>query len=514
MLETTTRYCLSSDELTLKRAYVAYANWYTADANNGIFLLYVNQKNNLDLGIAYNALKWLGITWDNEIYININNSIFEKVSEELLDEQITVEDAHGYVYAPIEQQSFLVENPAKDGKSGKYTVNFKKYVVDMMKGVTHVVTPDERAELFTRRLSQANKVAKCPDFLILDPMPRFPDITIEHLRDRGILPEAIIAYFRYLFANSIELPDVKLSDTFTDNVVQYIKYASIKSFDYRVLMLLQEGCLKQQSQCSDIIHRRIYFRHLPTAYIQPVVEYLEREKLDPPGMPTIEHLIKLIHEYRTVDDFCMYQNLIYEQSYVLDPRVKSWILHNVSPIYEIIEDFRDAIADVPNEQFNSEVIESLLSKLKSKHHNIHGQSIYTMLIPILTCNLKKFDIIEAMAILGRERTLKRLDKVIELSRQDQGQKPKKPNPGKALLKKMGNLITITIGEFPISVDPCEELEIINELANSPPLVSLGPARYVAATVKRLKDKYQIDLEEDDPSVATRYYDAIKKAFEN
>ena len=206
----------------------ALFNWLYARSQAGVFILRIedtDQKRSSDIYMEeiIEDLKWLGLNWDEGPYFQTKRfDIYRSYAQKLLEKELAYKDGeaiifkipdekikiYDLVHGEIEVDNALIDDLVLMKSDGSPAYNFACVVDDIEMQITHVIRGDDHISNTNKQVAVYNALGvKPPKFahipLILGPdkaplSKRFGAVSITDYRKMGYLPQALVNYLSFL----------------------------------------------------------------------------------------------------------------------------------------------------------------------------------------------------------------------------------------------------------------------------------------------------------------------------
>lgn len=206
----------------------ALFNWLYARSQGGVFILRIedtDQKRSSDVYLReiIEDLKWLGLNWDEGPYFQAKRfDIYKSTAQRLLEKELAYKDGeaiifkipdvkvkiYDLVHGEIEVDNSLIDDLVLMKSDGSPAYNFACVVDDIEMQITHVIRGDDHISNTNKQVAVYNALGvKPPKFahipLILGPdkaplSKRFGAVSITEYRQMGYLPQALVNYLSLL----------------------------------------------------------------------------------------------------------------------------------------------------------------------------------------------------------------------------------------------------------------------------------------------------------------------------
>ncbi|PIP67852.1 MAG: glutamate--tRNA ligase [Candidatus Omnitrophica bacterium CG_4_9_14_0_2_um_filter_42_8] len=206
----------------------ALFNWLYARSQGGIFILRIedtDQKRSSDVYMEeiIADMKWLGLNWDEGPYFQTKRfDIYRSYAQKLLEKELAYKDGeaiifkipdikvkiYDLVHGEIEVDNTLIDDLVLMKSDGSPAYNFACVVDDIEMQITHVIRGDDHISNTNKQVAVYDALGvKPPKFahipLILGPdkaplSKRFGAVSITDYRAMGYLPQALVNYLSLL----------------------------------------------------------------------------------------------------------------------------------------------------------------------------------------------------------------------------------------------------------------------------------------------------------------------------
>jgi len=407
--------------LHIGSARTALFNWLYARAQGGNFVLRIedtdkNRSNDIYLKEILSSLEWLGMNWDEGPYFQSKRQdIYISYAEELLKKGVAYKEGeaiifkippekikmYDLVHGEIEVDNSLIGDLVliKSDRSPAY--NFACVIDDIDMKMTHIIRGDDHISNTNKQLALYKALdVKPPKFahipLILAPdksrlSKRFGAVAISEYRQKGYLPEALFNYLALLgWAPGGNKEFMKKEEI--------IKKFSIKRIN------------KRGSEFDENKLRWLngeYIRNLDLEdFIKIAGEFLQSE-YDPEWFERFAGLyhgrVKTLVEFREELNIFISDEISYRKEDAEKFLKKQGILDVLNQVKDCIENMTE---------FTHENIEKEMRVLIEKLGLKGGDLIHPLRVAV-TGKSVSAGIFEVIEILGKEKTIARLQKVID-----------------------------------------------------------------------------------------------------
>jgi glutamyl-tRNA synthetase len=407
--------------LHIGSARTALFNWLYARAQGGKFILRIedtDKKRSQDIYLKeiLSSLEWLGLNWDEGPYFQSGRQdIYISYAEEMVAKDLAYRDGeaiifrmphekikmYDLVHGEIEVDNSLIDDLVliKSDKTAAY--NFACVIDDIDMKMSHIIRGDDHISNTNKQLALYKALGvKPPKFahipLILAPdksrlSKRFGAVAISEYKGKGYLPDAMINYLSLLGwapGDNKEFMEVE----------QIIKKFSLKRVNKR-------GAEFNEDKLRWLNGEHIRNLNLD-AFIGMVKPFLNKE-YDPErlkGLAALYHgRVKTLLEFKEELDIFTSEDVNYDNEAFEKFLRKDGVLSILAAAKESlkkIEGFNPG--NIENE------LRALLESLKLK-----GADLIHPLRVAVTGKSVSAGIFEVLALLGKDKTIKRLEKVIE-----------------------------------------------------------------------------------------------------
>lgn len=398
----------------------ALFNWLYARSQGGIFILRIedtDQKRSSDIyteGILED-LKWLGLNWDEgpyfqskrfDLYKSYANSLLEKglaykdgeaVIFKIPNEKVKIYDL---VHGEIEVDNTLIDDLVLMKSDGSPAFNFACAIDDIEMRISHVIRGDDHISNTNKQIALYNALGvKPPKFahipLILGPdkaplSKRFGAVSITDYRKMGYLPHAMINYLSLLGWSPGDNKEFM-------SVEEIIKKFSLK----RINKTGAEFNLDKLRWVNGEHIRKLSldeFTKIGMDFIQPGCD----EKWFRRFAGLYQHRVKTLSEFK--EEFGIF--ISDDVQYNADAVEKFLKKDNVSDILGMVKNRFEKIDPFTQENIETES-RALVAELK-----IESADLIHPLRVAVTGKAVSAGVFEVLALLGKEKTIKRLEKIL------------------------------------------------------------------------------------------------------
>ncbi|MBU6390660.1 MAG: glutamate--tRNA ligase [Planctomycetota bacterium] len=412
-------------------ARTALFNWLFARHNNGIFLLRIEdtdqQRSTEEATQAIlDSMKWLGLDWDEGPYYQSQRlSIYKQYAENLVAQgkafydtdaegrkaiRFKMEDGvtefNDLIHGNITFDTALIEDFVILKADGFPTYNFACVVDDADMEITHIIRGDDHISNTPKQISLYNAFGfKLPEFAHI-PMilgedgsrlsKRHGATSVTEYRDKGYLPHALVNFLALLGwspGNDQEILSIqemiekfslkranKTSAQFNNTKLDWMNGQYIKNTSVEQLTLEVKG-------------------------------FFEKSGIDMKKIPAVwlANLVKLYHErFKTFQDLLNQTGFFFTDAVEYDQAAVDKFLKKEG-IADLLKEAYLVLSLVDN--FDKQSLEDCLRTLTAKI-GIGFSKVAQPLRVAITGRSVSAGIFETMELLGKEKTLKKLDSTI------------------------------------------------------------------------------------------------------
>lgn len=413
-------------------ARTALFNWLFARHNKGVFLLRIedtDQQRSTEAATQaiLDSMKWLGLEWDEGPYFQSQRlSIYKQNAEKLVSNgkafydtdvegrkairfrmQDGVTEINDLIHGTITFDTSLIEDFVILKADGFPTYNFACVVDDAEMGITHIIRGDDHISNTPKQIALYQAFGfKLPEFAHI-PMilgedgsrlsKRHGATSVTEYRDKGYLPHALVNFLALLGwspGNDQEIISItEMIEKFT------LKRANKTSAQFNNTKL-------------DWMNGQ-YIKNTPvellTAEVKRFFEKSGNATVEIPG-EWLTNLVKLYHErFKTFQDLLNQTRFFFTDMIEYDQAAADKFLRKEG-IGALLKEVHSAISQV--DTFDKKKLEDALRALTEAL----GVGFSKLAQPIrvaITGKSVSAGIFETMELLGKEKTLKRLDYAIK-----------------------------------------------------------------------------------------------------
>ncbi|MFC1509063.1 glutamate--tRNA ligase [Candidatus Omnitrophota bacterium] len=413
--------------LHIGSARTALFNWLYAREQSGKFILRIedtdkDRSKDIYLKEILSSMEWLGLDWDEGPYFQSQRQdIYLSYADRLLKEGLAHKDGeavifkakpekikiYDIVHGEIEVDNSLIKEIVliKSDKNPAY--NFACVVDDIDMKISHVIRGDDHISNTNKQVALYDALnVKPPKFahipLILAPdksrlSKRFGAVAISEYKDRGYLPDAMINYLALLgWAPG-------------DNKEFMEKREIIKKFR-----------LKKVNKCGAEFNedklRWLNGEHIrkldQEKFTEVAGNFIKKEECDAVWLKEFAALyhkrVKTLVEFKQELDIFRRDIVDYREDEVEKFLKKEGVL-------DILKSAKERLGEI--DQFTAENIEAKMRELV-KELGLKGGDLIHPLRVAVTGKSVSAGIFEVLALLGKEKTIKRLEKVLSWKKKE------------------------------------------------------------------------------------------------
>ncbi|GAN32466.1 MAG: glutamate--tRNA ligase [Candidatus Brocadia sp. AMX2] len=413
-------------------ARTALFNWLFARHNKGVFLLRIEdtdqQRSTEEATQAIlDSMKWLGLDWDEGPYFQSQRlPVYKQHAEKLVEQgkafydtdaegrkaiRFTMQDGvteiNDLIHGTITFDTSLIEDFVILKADGFPTYNFACVVDDAEMGITHIIRGDDHISNTPKQIALYKAFGfKMPEFAHI-PMilgedgsrlsKRHGATSVTEYRDKGYLPHALVNFLALLGwspGNDQEIISIpEMIEKFT------LKRANKTSAQFNNVKL-------------DWMNGQ-YIKNTPVEQLIPEVkEFFEKSGVDMTKIAErwLFNLVELHHErFRTFQDLLNQTRFFFADTIEYDQTAVGKFLKKEG-VGELLKEVHSAISQVDN--FDKKNLEDSLRALTEKLGIGFSKLAQPMRVAI-TGRSVSAGIFETMELLGKEKTIKRLNYAIK-----------------------------------------------------------------------------------------------------
>ena len=413
-------------------ARTALFNWLFARHNKGVFLLRIEdtdqQRSTEEATQAIlDSMKWLGLDWDEGPYFQSQRlPVYKQHAEKLVEQgkafydtdaegrkaiRFTMQDGvteiNDLIHGTITFDTSLIEDFVILKADGFPTYNFACVVDDAEMGITHIIRGDDHISNTPKQIALYKAFGfKMPEFAHI-PMilgedgsrlsKRHGATSVTEYRDKGYLPHALVNFLALLGwspGNDQEIVSIpEMIEKFT------LKRANKTSAQFNNVKL-------------DWMNGQ-YIKNTPVEQLIPEVkEFFEKSGVDMTKIAEgwLFNLVELHHErFRTFQDLLNQTRFFFADTIEYDQTAVGKFLKKEG-VGELLKEVHSAISQVDN--FDKKNLEDSLRALTEKLGIGFSKLAQPMRVAI-TGRSVSAGIFETMELLGKEKTIKRLNYAIK-----------------------------------------------------------------------------------------------------
>ncbi len=412
-------------------ARTALYNWLFARHHDGEFILRIEDTDQLRSSkeatqTILDSLTWLGLDWDDGPYYQSNRlNIYQEYVDKLLKEgnafhvddpekgravrfkiKEGTTDFDDLIHGNISFDTSLIEDFIIQKADGFPSYNFACVVDDGVMEITHVIRGDDHISNTPRQIAlykalgfELPKFAHIPMILGEDGSrlsKRHGAASVTEYRDKGYLPEAIINF-------------IALLGWSPGNDQEFLtKQEMIEKFS---LKRTNKTSARFDNTKLDWMNGQ-YIMNMPTkSLIKELYPYIEKAGFDTESISD-EWLYKLVDLYKerfkTLSDFTTQTSPFFSNEIVYDSATVEKFFKK-DGVSSLLRDAHKRLREIGS--FSIEDLESCLRAIATEH----GIGFGKLAQPIRAAVIGKgasAGIFETLELLGKEKTLKRLDYAI------------------------------------------------------------------------------------------------------
>ena len=409
-------------------ARTALFNWLFARHNKGIFLLRIEdtdqQRSTEDATQAIlDSMKWLGLDWDEGPYFQSQRlSIYKQHAEKLValgkafydtDEegrkairfkmQDGTTEIDDLIHGTITFDASLIEDFVILKADGFPTYNFACVVDDAEMGITHIIRGDDHISNTPKQIALYNAFGfKMPEFAHI-PMilgedgsrlsKRHGATSVTEYRDKGYLPHALVNFLALLgWSPGNDQEIISIQEMIEKFTLKRVNKTSAQ-FNNTKLDWMNGQYIKNTP-----------IKHLTTA----VKVFFEKAGIDltKTSPEWLSNLVTLYHErFKTFQDLLNQTRFFFTDTIEYDQAAVDKFLKKEG-ICELLKEVHSVISLIDN--FDKKHLEDSLRVLTTRVGVGFSKLAQPMRVAI-TGKSVSAGIFETMELLGKERTLNRLD---------------------------------------------------------------------------------------------------------
>ena len=409
-------------------AYIALFNYIFAKKHGGEFVLRIedtDRKRYVPEAEAelLEALEWLGLKYDEgPIRQSERLELYQKYAKELVEKGAAYED-EGAIRQKVPQEGetkfidlvrgeIVFENKNLDEsvllKSDGYpTYHLAVVADDHLMGITHIIRGEEWISSVPKHILLYQALGwELPKFAHLPLLrdskraklgKRFGDASLGRFKDEGFLPQALLNYLALLgwtHPEQKEIFDLKeMAERFEFKDVN--KAAPV--FDLEKLKWMNG----------------VYIRSLDTSELNSKLK-VQSSKVAKVDDEYLEKIIPLVQErMKTLKEFEELTTFFFEESKV-DPKLLVQKGRTADETANVLKTISNEQLATSNLSWKSEQLEEICRNFVKDSSNWNAKDLFMTLRTALTGRKVSPPLFETMEVLGREKTLSRLQKAANL----------------------------------------------------------------------------------------------------
>ena len=413
--------------LHLGGARTALFSWIYARKNNGEFILRIEDTDKTRSKKEYldeilESLSWLGIDWDRIFYQSQRLNIYQEYAKKLVDEgkAYCKEGAIYFKYefkrikfvdlikGEIEFERLPKEEEVIIKSDGTPTYNFSCVIDDALMGITHVIRGEDHISNTPKQILIYEALGFNPPYFAHLPLILSPDktrlskrkgaVSIREYREEGYLKEAILNYFLLLgwspkdnreiisieeAQDIFDIEDISKSNaSLSPEKLDWINSEYIKRKSPEELTSLVENYLINKG-----------FKEINKEYLKKVV-VLFKERIT-----KLADLLDWAY-------FCFYDDFSYA------PDTEKILERDLSQEVEVLKERLSKIENFTKEEIEKEFRDTAASLGLKARDLVHPVRV------ALTGRRVGPGLFETMEVLGKEKVIKRLERLIDYWRKN------------------------------------------------------------------------------------------------
>ena len=412
-------------------ARTALYNWLFARHHNGEFILRIedtDQQRSTEEAtqIILDSLTWLGLDWDDGPYYQSKRlDIYQEYVDKLLKEgkafyvddpekgravRFKIEevstDFDDLIHGSINFDTSLIEDFVIQKADGFPSYNFACVVDDGVMEITHIIRGDDHISNTPRQIAlykalgfEIPKFAHIPMILGEDGSrlsKRHGATSVTEYRDKGYLPEAIINFIALLGWSPGNDQEI------------LTKQEMVEKFS---LKRVNKTSARFDNVKLDWMNGK-YIMELPTKELaSKLISYIEKAGFDI-GHISDEWFCKLVELYRerlkTLSDFVTQAAPFFSNEIKYDNKAVDKFLKKDS-VSSLLRDAYHGLKEV--DVFSIKELEDCLREITTKHGIGFGKLAQPIRVAVIGKGASA-GIFETLELLGKEKTLKRLEYTI------------------------------------------------------------------------------------------------------
>ena len=398
----------------------ALFNWLYTRSQAGVFILRIedtDQKRSSDVYMEeiIADLKWLGLNWDEGPYFQTKRfDMYRSYAQKLLEKELAYKDGeaiifkipdikvkiYDLVHGEIEVDNALIDDLVLMKSDGSPAYNFACVVDDIEMQITHVIRGDDHISNTNKQVAVYDALGvKPPKFahipLILGPdkaplSKRFGAVSITDYRQMGYLPQALVNYLSLLGWAPGDNKEFM-------SVEEIVKKFSLKRIN-------KTGAEFNQDKLRWINGEHIRkltldeFVKIGAEFIKPECEEQWFRKF----AELYHHRVKTLVEFKEAFSIFMSDDVKYDEEAVEKFLKKP----GVSDMLRVTKKRLESIGQFTQENIEKEA-RALVEELK-----IESADLIHPLRVAVTGKSVSAGVFEVLALIGKEKTIKRLEKVL------------------------------------------------------------------------------------------------------
>ena len=316
-----------------------------------------------------------------------------------LDGAVVVEDI---VHGPVTFQNAELDDLIIARANGTPTYNFSVVVDDMDMGVTHVIRGDDHLNNTPRQMNMLRALSATVPLYAHVPMILGPDgaklskrhgaVSVLQFEEEGYLPEALLNYL------------VRLGWSHGDQEV-FTRQEMIAAFDIRDVNKAASAFNPEKLLW---LNQQHMMRATPAALVPHLRAQLRRLGLDSTDQPLLEGVILAQRERaKTMKEMAQNSRFFFTDAVTVDPKAAA--KHFGGDAAAMLANARERFAGLP--EWNAARVHAAVNELAAALNSGLGKIAQPLRVAVTGSAISP-PIDVTLALLGRERTLKRIDAVL------------------------------------------------------------------------------------------------------
>jgi len=412
--------------LHIGSARTALFNWLFARHHQGTFILRIEDTDRLRSKQEYvdsilEGMKWLGLNWDEGPYFQSQRmEIYKNHIQRLLCRNKNLPPRPGAVvrfksnsigetvltdliHGPIIFDNAQLDDWIIQRSDGTPTYNFVVVVDDATMGITHVIRGDDHINNTPKQLQLYEALGYKPPQFAHVPMILGPDkaklskrhgaANILEYREMGFLPQAVVNFLVRLGWSYGDQEVFSLEELIEKFDISHIGKAAAV-FDPEKLLWFNAHYIKETPDeiLAEILLPFLRKKGYPSTSIEYVIKII----------PSLKPRAKTLIEMADMADFYFLDDI------TPNAKAKKFLVPEIKPA---LTEMLKAIEAMPS--LNESEIEQIFKEIKTKY-DLSTRQFAQAIRAALTGRTASPGLFEIMAIMGKERVVKRIKKVLEV----------------------------------------------------------------------------------------------------